>query len=140
MTEWDEDDDTVDELPAPPRKDIPEADVELLVMAARAMNADFEEVDGEGYGTLHFPDGTVAHGWNALQFSDDAFELAVNLQMQIDYTARGHRATGDVLVACGPNIQIVESKKGDVSAATRRAIVRAAAEIILGKRLLNDIC
>lgn len=70
----------VDELPAPPRIDIPEADRELLELAARAMGAvRFEEIDGEGYGNLHFPDGSVNHAWNPLKFEGDAFDLAVRL-------------------------------------------------------------
>lgn len=126
--------DDLDELPAPPRKEIPPADFELLVLAARAINADFEEVEGEGYGNLHFPGGSTAHGWNPLQFSDDAFELAVRLNLHV--LRYENMATVRPLSAkwvCD------ERDDGNPSAATRRAVVRAAAEIIRGKRFLNEI-
>lgn len=131
MSQWNpDDDDLVDELPAPPRKSIPEADRELLHLAARAIGAvRVDDIEGEQWLILHFADGSAMNGWNPIVHSDDAFELLVWFQMQVDYTGRGHRSTGDVAVACGPNICSVEPKEGDVSAATRRAVVRAAAEI-----------
>lgn len=119
----------VDELPAPPRKDIPAADRDLLELAARALGARFEEVDGEGYGNLHFEDGRIVHAWNSLAFSGDAFELAAHLKLDIM-----HRVVGgcrvEVLAACAPLMQ--ELHNGDpvaVVEVTRRAITRAAAEI-----------
>lgn len=106
------DDDTyeVDELPAPARKEIPAADRELLELAARALGAGFEEVDGEGYGNLHFADGSVVHAWNSLEFSGDTFDLAVEL---------------DILVGACLRVNLI----GDKHANARRAVTRAAAEI-----------
>jgi len=124
--EWSEENDDEDEMPGLPRKEIVPADRELLVLAARALGAQFVEVDGEGYGNLHFEDGSVTYAWNPLVHRDDALDLMAALQMQVDYQARGHRITGDVTVACGPNIYVSEPKGGDVSIATCRAIVRAA--------------
>jgi hypothetical protein len=122
--------DDLDELPAPPRVDIPADDLVLLERAARAIGAErVEVVDGEGYVNLHFADESVMHAWNPLLFSGDAFELMAKLQMQVDYFARGHRETGHVSVRCGPNILATEPKRGDVAAATRRAVTRAAAKI-----------
>lgn len=122
--------DDLGELPAPPRKEIPAADRELLELAARALGAvRTEEVDGEGYLNLHLADGSIAYGWNSLLFRGDALELLAGLQMQVDYLARGHRSTGDVTVRCGPNIYVTEPKCGDVAAATCRAVTRAAAEV-----------
>jgi len=122
--------DDLDELPAPPRVDIPADDLVLLERAARAIGAvRVDVVDGEGYVNLHFADSPIMHAWNPLLFSGDAFELMAKLQMQVDYFARGHRETGLVGVQCGPKISITEPKQGDVSAATRRAITRAAGEI-----------
>jgi hypothetical protein len=120
--------DDLDELPAPPRKEIPTADRELLELAARALGAEFEEVEGEGYGNLHFPDGSVVYSWNSLEFSGDAFELQVKLGLTVErdefdgviYTQavpRGSRHAFDE--PCGV----------DPVAATRRAVTRAAAEI-----------
>lgn len=123
----DHDDDTVDELPARPRKSIPAADRQLLDLAARALGARFEEVDGEGYGNLHFEDGSVVHAWNSLQFSGDALELAVRLHILVDpdgaqyaiATATGKRSS----------VLVDEAHNGDPLNATRRVITRAAAEI-----------
>jgi hypothetical protein len=114
----------VEELPAPPRKSIPEADRQLLELAARALGAQFEEVDGEGYGNLHFEDGSVVNAWNPLQFSGDALDLAVNLEMHVD--------------TWPDSVEVFFGEEGSVYEgydqlppilATRRAITRAAAEI-----------
>lgn len=126
----------VDELPAAPRKEIAPADHELLALAARAMNADFEEVDGEGYGNLHFPDGTVAHAWNSLVFSGDAFDLAARLEIDVMHRAVGGRRI-EVIVAGGPLLK--HFYEGDRAEAVRWAVTNAAAEIIRGKRFLNEI-
>lgn len=118
-----DDDDTVDELPAPPRKDIPPADLELLEQAARALGATFEEVDGEGYGNLHFEDGSVVYGWNSLLFYGDTFELAVRLNMNIEIT------DGGWVYACGDYGNCSEPSGDNKASATARAVTRAAAEI-----------
>jgi hypothetical protein len=113
----DNDFDDLDELPAPPRKDIAEADRELLELAARAIGSRFEEVDGEGYGNLHFEDGSVVYSWNPLQFSGDTFELAVRLGMlDENATFQHHLATE-------------QSRGGDPLAAAKRAVVLTAAGI-----------
>lgn len=114
--------DPVDELPAPPRKEIPAADRELLELAARALGAQFEEVDGEGYGNLHFEDGSAVLAWNPLQFSGDAFELAAKLKMELSFSA-AH------VWVLGQGITEMHGADGDQYASGRRAITRAAAEI-----------
>jgi hypothetical protein len=120
----------MEELSGQPRVETPESDLTLLKRAAHAIGAvRVEVVVGEGYVNLHFADGSVVHSWNPLMFSGDAFELIAKLQMQVDYFARGHRETGGVNVQCGPNILIYEPKLGDVAAATRRAVTRAAGEM-----------
>lgn len=127
--------DDLDELPAPPRKEIPSADRELLELAARALGAEFEEVDGEGYGNLHFEDGSYVLAWNPLQFSGDALELAVKLRFGVNVTG-GLNWTSITFFGnpghyfneiSAPYVQ--ENHGADPLAATRRAIVRAAAEI-----------
>jgi len=128
MNQWPpDDDDVVDELPAPPRKEISPADRELLELAAHALGAvQFEEIEGEGCAILHFADGSKAHGWNPLQFGDDTFNLAVDLRIKPSWPFQNEvhadDSYGDVHVE-----QRVDD--GDVKAATHRAIVRAAAEI-----------
>jgi hypothetical protein len=108
--------DPVEELPAPPRKDIPAADRELLELAARALGARFEEVDGEGYGNLHFEDGRVVFGWNPLLFSGDTFELAVHFSMFRD-------------PAFQYTLAVEHSRGGDSLTASKRAVVLTAAGI-----------
>jgi hypothetical protein len=121
------DEDTVDELPAPPRKEIPAADRELLELAARALGAvRTEEVDGEGYLNLYFEDGTVVYAWNPLLHSDDAFNLAADLELDIMHRVVGGRRV-EVLAAGGQLIQ--ELYEDDRKAATRLAVTRAAAKI-----------
>ena len=116
--------DDLDELPAPPRVDIPVADLALLERAARAIGAvHVEVVDGEGYVNLHFANGPVVHSWNPLTFSGDAFDLAVRLRLEIYI----HEQDTTVMTA---DLKLANEQHGaDAGAATRRAITRAAAEI-----------
>ena len=116
--------DDLDELPAPPRVDIPAVDLALLVRAARAIGAErVEVVDGEGYVNLHFADGSVVYSWNPLMFSGDAFDLAVRLRLEVRIREQDTTAmTADLKLANEPHGY-------DAGAATRRAITRVAAEI-----------
>lgn len=113
--------DDLDELPTPPRVDIPAADLVLLEQAARAIGAvRVEVVDGEGYVNLHFADGSVVHSWNSLMFSGDAFDLAVRLRLEVYIHEKDTTAmTADLKLANEPHGE-------DPGAATRRAITRAA--------------
>jgi len=125
MNEHDETYDDLDELPAPPRKSIPEADRQLLELAARSIGAvRAEEVDGEEWLILHFSDGTETHGWNPLLFYADTFELAVTLELDIMHRVVGGKRV-EVLPAGGPLTQ--EFYETEPLSATCRAIVRAAA-------------
>lgn len=116
--------DDLDELPPPPRVDIPADDLALLERAARAIGAvRVQVVDGEGFVNLHFADGSVVHSWNPLMFSGDAFDLAVRLRLEIYIHEQDTTAmTGDLKLAN-------EQHGTDAGAATRRAITRVAAEI-----------
>lgn len=116
--------DDLDELPAPPRVDIPVSDLALLERAARAIGAvHVEVVDGEGYVNLHFANGPVVHSWNPLTFSGDAFDLAVRLRLEIYI----HEQDTTVMTA---DLKLANEQHGaNAGAATRRAITRAAAEI-----------
>ena len=116
--------DDLGELPAAPRVDISGPDLVLLERAARAMGAvRVEVVDGEGYVNLHFADGSVVYCWNSLIFSGDAFDLAVQLRLEVRIHAQDATAiTADLKLANEPHGE-------DAGAATRRAITRVAGEI-----------
>jgi hypothetical protein len=123
----DDDFDTVDELPAGPRRSIPEADRELLELAARALGAvRVEDVDGEEWVNLHFEDQPTLFGWNPLLHSDDALFVAVRLRLRISI-AEG-RTSVDKTIACLGGLAD-EPHGDDANAATLRAITIAAAKI-----------
>jgi hypothetical protein len=99
-------------------------DRELLDAAAKACS-----IQNAGYTTgrgLHVnPDNEYASGWwNPLTDDGDALRLAVALQIVIDWTTRSVHTLGDP-----QQPSLVEDFGGDLCAATRRAIVRAAAEM-----------
>ena len=66
--------------------------------------------------------GQESGAWNPLTDDGDALRLAVKLHMRLDlYTGVGAQ--------CGPHPWMNQADYKDKDAATRRAIVRAAAEI-----------
>lgn len=67
-----------------------------------------------------------AQAWMPLQNDGDALRLAVQLGMNVDV---GQRFTEASMIVCDIRIGADEEFGGDKFAATRRAIVRAAAEI-----------
>lgn len=92
-------------------------DRELLELAAKAAGIKIHEKDSEP------PEGFESRGWNPLMYDGDALRLAVKLTM---------------VIACYEDSCEIENLNGeslayevnaDPYAATRRAIVRAAAEI-----------
>jgi hypothetical protein len=125
------DDDTVDELPPGPRRQISAGDLKLLQLAARAIGAvRVEEIDGEEWVNLHFEGGSTKLNWNPLLFSDDTLELAASLDLTIVTSGYGPSVTsksGEVLAA-HPECANAE-KLGII----KRQVVRAAAE--RGKRM-----
>jgi hypothetical protein len=124
-----DDDDTVDELPAPPRNDIPAADRELLELAARALGAvRVEDIDGEEWVNLHFEDGSVVPGWNSLLFGEDTLDLSVRLRITIDQSWKT-KVQVEWRDGYTPLTYHVDCTDADRKAATRRAVTRAAAEI-----------
>ena len=92
-------------------------DRELLELAAKAAGVGYADANDN---FVPF----VPDNWNPLTNDGDALRLAVKLNMTIDpYTwEKG-------VVAMGGGYQWHESKGADPYATTRRAIVRAAAEI-----------
>ena len=101
------------------------SDRELLEAAAKAA----------GYWAAEFncPANLPHKNWNPITDSGDAFELAVKLRLTIN-------CSYDDVVICGQEFTqkevFIERNGEDPLAATRRAIVRAAAAI--GKEMKDD--
>jgi hypothetical protein len=93
-------------------------DRELLELAAKAAGYEWEYED-TGVLFVFVPQ---AHEWNPLTDDGDALRLAVKCNMHL---------VGEFPV---PDLALLYACKGDPYAATRRAIVRVAAEI--GKELV----
>lgn len=92
-------------------------DRELLELAAKAAGEEFVFVNGE----KRIKD----MGWNPLESDGQALRLAVKLNLDVELL-------NDCVYANGlevQNYQLFEWHKDDKCAATRRAIVRAAAAI-----------
>jgi hypothetical protein len=98
-------------------------DRELLEFAAKA--AGIEWVDGHENAGLRNRDGRVR---NPLTDDGDAFRLAVKLRLEPRFLDLDHPA-GPPRVTFHNVAGLVELAGNDLLAATRRAIVRAAAEI-----------
>jgi len=103
-------------------------DQELLALAARA-HGGLEYVDEMGW--IHVsPDGTRGAWWNPLKDDADAFRLVVKLCLILNSFRDRHETWVQYLSHDGRGfIRFNEQYAGDPYAATRRAIVRAAAEI-----------
>jgi hypothetical protein len=101
-------------------------DRELLDLAANAAGIPLEWSSEPDCG----PRTTGWKTWNPLADDGDALRLAVKLKLEI-FTGQG--PNGDITTACAPQELDLEScgeRHGtDAAAATRRAIVRVAAEI-----------
>ena len=97
-------------------------DKKLLQDAARAAGIEIEFLEPSGQCFRK-----NAGAWNPLELSDDALDLAISLGLQIDTRAPETHVFG---AAEG---RIDEHHRKDPYAATRRAIVRAAAAIGRGE-------
>lgn len=97
-------------------------DRELILAAAKAAG----KLPERWRGCAEYIDGLL-EGWHPLDDDGEAFRLAVKMEM--DVFVRGGRWTEAVRPMC-PAVK--EPHNGDPCAATRRAIVRAAAEIVRG--------
>jgi hypothetical protein len=102
-------------------------DRELLELAAKAAGIDGEWKVWIGK-QMERKEGFVSKSnrkeWTPLTDDGDALRLAVKLNMLVDCFSECARTLPDILPWSYP-----ETDKGDRYAATRRAIVRAAAEI-----------
>lgn len=95
-------------------------DRELLELAARAAGVDwFDEPAAKSGRGLHLKSGPF---WNPLEDDGDALRLAVKLGMDVCFGSNYVIVRGSVQM---PTVNNAD----DPYAATRRAIVRAAAEI-----------
>jgi hypothetical protein len=97
-------------------------DRELLEAAAKAAGLMVSKGNRDPLGRV-WADGKV---WNPLTDDGDALRLAVKLSLEI-YIDDGTATYVDE--ACSGIQQVIEPHNGDPYASTRRAIVRAAAEI-----------
>ena len=96
-------------------------DKELLELAAKATGTKMRYSGGDGF----TEEGDVKP-WNPLAHDGDALQLAVKLRMEVRIGRQNHVA----IVSWGDGLASVEEVfEQDAYAATRRAIVRAAAEI-----------
>ena len=101
-----------------------DTDRELLKMAAKAagieLTWDCTDRFGEPWTVIN---RVVCAYWNPITDDGDALRLAVMLRLRIE------PKTNHVYVVDGASLVIAENYNGAPLAATRRAIVRAAAEI-----------
>lgn len=105
-------------------------DRELLELAAKAAGivADYFEEDGDDSEGMW---GSGYEAWNPLVNDGDALRLAVKMNLGISIPV--HKTIrADVICFLDSSVNIRE-ENGDPCAATRRAIVRAAAEV--GKQM-----
>ena len=107
-------------------------DKELLELAAKAAGIELRFLMN---GTIPFSDGPRVGEWNPLTDDGDALRLAVKLGIIVDVRYGGEESHLEFNEVCywvekGRPYKVMKFEKGiDPYAATRRAIVRAAAEI-----------
>lgn len=103
------------------------SDRELLELAAKAAGYDYKP----GHNCI-VQDG-IPGRWNPLTDDGDAHRLAVKLELGVISKRESDPYERNVSVVITPytpqQIRVIEKHKGDQFTATRRAIVRAAAEI-----------
>lgn len=99
------------------------ADFELLELAAKAADLDYHIDRLDGCPKII----TGGRVWNPLVFDGDALRLAVKMGFGISIPLMNDRT--DVVTFGRTLLNAIEAHNGNPYAATRRAIVRAAAEI-----------
>lgn len=109
-------------------------DRELLEMAAKAAGIKILDVGLaiNGRYTVRRADGGLDY-WNPLTDDGDTFRLAVRLGMQVDIDLKKGRVTALLDEANGVPAEWFDNGQQTPEEATRRAIVRAAAELELQK-------
>jgi len=101
------------------------SDKELLELAAKAAGIKISQWSNAQAGG--FLPGGRGDFWNPLTDDGDALRLAVKLGLMLDDVTKGYMSGHIVAVSDGGTCY--EPREPDHYAATRRAIVRAAAEI-----------
>ena len=103
-------------------------DRELLELAAKAAGLDAVWDDYQQEHAIYDHDGVLIGGWDPLNYDGDALRLAVKLKMRIGIDSI---PVGYVVVMSDDPLkkETHELIDSDPYAATRRAIVRAAAQI-----------
>lgn len=96
-------------------------DRELLTLSAKAAGVEWVEDGGIGY--YRVDGGLCCDEWNPLESDGDALRLAVKLRLDFYVDVKQAGCWVDDFVC------LVEDINNDPYAATRRAIVRAAAAI-----------
>jgi hypothetical protein len=92
-------------------------DREMLELAAKAAGSPLKSDDAYPFPTR------VSMDWNPLTDDGDAFRLKIHLKLEVSFNPHV------VLVWFGEKLLVSQEIGVDLVAATRRAIVRAAAEI-----------
>lgn len=110
---------------------ISQSDRELLELAAKAAGLRIKYWAADNYPIVLDKDQR-GYGWNPLVFDGDALRLVVRLDMGVVIDKATKRAAANV----GTGDYLLEPFGDDQFAATRRAIVRAAAEI--GAQILKQ--
>ena len=100
-------------------------DRELLVSAAKTAGLSIEYWAQDDYPVVR--DGAAKVGWNPLKFDSDALRLAVQLNLQ---ARQGVNLVSVLRPDAGWNDENYRDHSGDKFAATRRAIVCAAAAMV----------
>lgn len=103
------------------------SDRELLGLAAKAAGiVEIQEIRNDG--AVIFTAATMNNRWDPLNDDGDALRLAVKLDMIIDIDT-GECATSVDYTTLSGDLVLREGHRFDPYVATRRAIVRAAAEM-----------
>jgi hypothetical protein len=102
-------------------------DRELLELAAKAAGLPYKWIPMLGR-MMHIVDAGKCESWNPLTDDGDALRLAVKLRLELRFLDMDH-TIGPPRVTFHNVAGLVELIGTDPYAATRRAIVRAAAEI-----------
>ena len=104
-------------------------DRELLELAAKAISIDISDATFDGWGT------PIQTQWNPLRDDGDAFRLAVKLGIDLVIsTSSPARTAAFIPESFELDACVEENHENDPYAATRHAIVRAAAEVGKGMK------
>ena len=108
-------------------------DRELLELVAKAAGLEFDPTAKTAHGLMVVRDGAVCQSdqvlWNPLSDDGDALRLAVKLSLDINPYPKTKEVAAIQWGNSDVTHKVFERVGSDPYAATRRAIVRAAAEI-----------